>query len=83
MTWIRNVSFPLIPGGLEITLSDEDRRWITIKGEDSQTAERAAEAVLLALNLTLDGIADVKPNCSMDERRPDRERSNGPSHEVD
>jgi hypothetical protein len=78
MTWIRNGSFPLIPRDLEITLSDEDwRNWITIKGEDSQTAERAAEAVLRALNLTPDLIADVKPDRSIDdERGPDKERSN-------
>jgi hypothetical protein len=86
MTWKRNGSFPLIPRGLEITLSDEDwRNWITIKGEDSQTAERAAEAVLRALNVTPDLIADVKPDRSIDEeRRSDKERSNErPSHGFD
>jgi len=76
MTWIRNGSFPLLPRGLEITLSDEERRnWITIKGEDSQTAERAAETILRALNPT--PLAEVKPDRSIDEeRRPDKERSN-------
>ena len=86
MTWIRNGSFPLIPSGLEITLSDENcRNWIKIKGENSQTAERAAEAVLRALNVTPDLMPDVKLDRSIDEeRRPDKERSNErPSHGFD
>jgi hypothetical protein len=75
-----------IPSGLEITLSDQDcRNWIKIKGENSQTAERAAEAVLRALNVTPDLMPDVKPDRSIDEERiPAKERSNErPSHGFD
>ena len=71
MTWIRNGSFPLIPSGLEITLYDEDRDWIMIKGVDSRTAERAAEAVLRALNSAPELIADSKPDHSVDEVKLD------------
>ena len=68
MTWIRNGSFLLLPSGLEITLSDEARRhFITIKGYDSQTVECAAGAVLGALNPTVNLIADVRLDHSVDE----------------
>jgi hypothetical protein len=54
MTWVRNSSFPLIPSGLEIKFcqQSEDGRqtWIILKGEDTQTTERLADAILRCLN---------------------------------
>jgi hypothetical protein len=73
MSWTRNGSFPLIPSGLEITitlLSDNGRQtWITIKGEDQQTAERVANAIT-GLNLAPDLVAEGSVGRPIDEFGP-------------
>jgi hypothetical protein len=64
MTWVRDVSFPLIPGGLEINFRRQsgNRRdtWITLKGEDAQLIEQLAEAILRCLNPVPNPEADIK-----------------------
>jgi len=72
MTWMRNGSFPLIPSGLEITIVDKDwRNSITIKGEDSQTAERMAETILCCLNRPPHVGSDVKADHAIAEVKLD------------